>query len=91
MGTAEWAILAFVPVSYLEVYLYFYLLRVCGAVFVSFGSFVSLFAGFFWGATLLGEVYGAAVWIAVAFVSLALYLITVRRRESAAAPAISEG
>ena len=34
MGTSEWAILTFVPVSYLEVYLYFYLLRMRGAVFV---------------------------------------------------------
>ena len=91
IGTAEWAVLAFVPVSYLEVYLYFYLLRTRGAVFVSFGSFVSLFAGFFWGAVLLGETHGAPVWVAVAFVSLALYLVTVRRRDTAAEPAEAEG
>ncbi len=86
MGPAEWAILAFVPVSYLEVYLYFYLLKTRGAVFVAFGCFVSLFAGFFWGMALLGEQHGTMVWLAVALVSLALYLMTERRRAPAAAP-----
>lgn len=80
MGTGEWAILAFVPVSYLEVYLYFYLLSTAGAVFVSFGCFVSLFAGFFWGLLLLGESHSPLVWLAVAVVSVALYLIVAERR-----------
>ncbi len=86
LGTGEWAILAFVPVSYLEVYLYFYLLRHAGAVFVSFGSFIALFAGFFWGWALLDETHPSTVWIAVALVALALYLIATRGRpaESAA-------
>ncbi len=86
LGTGEWAILAFVPVSYLEVYLYFYLLRHAGAVFVSFGSFFALFAGFFWGWALLDETHPSTVWIAVALVALALYLIATRGRpaESAA-------
>lgn len=86
LGPAEWAILAFVPVTYLEVFLYFYMLRTRGAVFVSFACFVSLFAGFLWGMILLGEQHGAPVWIALALVSLALYLITVTRRESPAEP-----
>lgn len=89
-GPAEWAILVFVPASYLEVYLYFHLLRTRGPVFVSFGSFVSLFAGFFWGMALLGEQHGAPVWIAISLVTLALYLITVRRRGSAVVSAASE-
>lgn len=85
LGSGEWAILAFVPVSYLEVYVYFYLLRHAGAVFVSFGSFVSLFAGFFWGWTLLGETHASSVWVAVGLVALALYLISVKGRPAAAA------
>ncbi len=86
LGTGEWAILAFVPVTYLEVYVYFYLLRHAGAVFVSFGCFLSLFAGFFWGWALLDETHPSTVWIAVALVALALYLIATRGRpaESAA-------
>ena len=90
LGPAEWAILAFVPVSYLEVYLYFYLLKTQGAVFVAFGCFVSLFAGFLWGMALLGERHGPMVWFAVLLVSIALYLMTVRRRATATAPATSE-
>lgn len=89
MGIGEWAILAFVPVSYLEVYLYFHLLSTVGAVFVSFGSFVSLSAGFFWGSILLGEQQRPSVWIAVALVSVALYLISVKARAAEAVPATS--
>jgi len=80
LGPGEWAILAFVPVSFLEVYLYFYLLRTAGAVFVSVGSFVSLFAGIFWGMAFLGERHPPSVWMAVALVSVALYLVTAKDR-----------
>lgn len=80
----QWAVLAFVPVSFLEVYLYFYLLKHAGAVFVSIGSFIALFAGIFWGMLLLGERHSALVWIAVLLVSYALYLANFRapRREN---------
>lgn len=87
-GPGEWAILAFVPVTYVEVYLYFYLLRTVGAVFVSFGCFVSLFAGFLWGMTLLGEQPRPSVWIAVGLVVLALYMISVKGRGREPAPAV---
>ncbi|WP_282610694.1 DMT family transporter [Pelagibius sp. Alg239-R121] len=74
-GWGHWAVLAFVPVSFLEAYLYFYLLKHAGAVFVSFGSFISLFAGIFWGLVLLGERHSVLVWIAVLLVSFSLYLV----------------
>jgi drug/metabolite transporter (DMT)-like permease len=77
--SGEWAMLAFVPVSFLEVCLYFYLLKNAGAVFVSVASFISLFAGIFWGMTFLGEEHPLSVWIAVIFVSLALYMVTVKK------------
>lgn len=86
MGPAEWAILAFVLISYLEVYIYFHLLRTAGAVFVSFGSFVSLFAGFFWGGLLLDETPRSSVWLAVGLVCLALYLISLEGRTQAEPP-----
>ncbi len=89
IGTAEWAILAFVPVSYLEVYLYFHLLRTRGALFVAFGCFVSLFAGVLWGVALLGERHGPLVWLAVLLVALALNLMTVRRRTGTGAVPVS--
>lgn len=91
MGPAEWAILAFVLISYLEVYIYFHLLRTAGAVFVSFGSFVSLFAGFFWGGVLLGEAPRSSVWLAVALVCLALYLIGQEGRAQSTTPCTPEG
>lgn len=80
IGPGGWAILAFVPVSYVEVYVYFYLLRTVGAVFVSSGSFVSLFAGSLWGMTLLGEQPPPSVWIAVGLVVLALFMNSVKGR-----------
>lgn len=82
-GSGQWSVLAFVPVSFLEVYLYFYLLKNAGAVFVSIGSFISLFAGIFWGMLLLGERHSATVWAAVLLVSCALYLANFRTRVSA--------
>lgn len=77
----HWAIALFVPISVLEAYLYFYLLRQAGAVFVSFGSFISLFAGIFWGIVLIGESHPPDVWFAVGLATLALYL-AVRESEN---------
>lgn len=84
IGAGEWAILAFVLISFLEVYIYFHLLRTAGAVFVAFGSFVSLFSGFFWGGILLGEAPRSSVWLAVGLVCLALYMIHQDARSHAA-------
>lgn len=89
-GLGQWAVLAFVPVSFLEVYLYFYLLKNAGAVFVSIGSFIALFGGIFWGMLLLGERHSTTVWIAVLLVSCALYLANfkaARPEETEAEPA----
>lgn len=77
------------PVSFIEAYLYFYLLRTAGDVFVSVGSFVYLFAGIFWGMAFLGEEHPTTVWMAVALVSLALYLVTTKDRAHDPAPAAS--
>jgi drug/metabolite transporter (DMT)-like permease len=64
-----------VLVSYLEVYLYFYLLKTSGALLLAYGCFVSLLAGFGWGVLLLGEQYRASVPVAVGLIMLGLYLI----------------
>ena len=77
-GAGEWAILAFVPVTCLLIFLYFHLLRRSGAVFVSAGSFISLFVGVFWGMALLGEQHSSSIWLAVVLVALALLLINPR-------------
>jgi drug/metabolite transporter (DMT)-like permease len=86
-GAGEWAILVFVPVTCFEIFLYFHLLRSAGAVFVSAGSFVSLFAGVFWGMALLGEQHPSSIWLAVVLVAAALGLIN----SGQVAPAASSG
>lgn len=94
----HWSVLVFSAVCFLEGYLYFYLLKNAGAVFVSVASFLSLFAGIIWGMILLGERHPPSVWVAVILVSLALYLVNFkgsdkrnsRHEEQSAAPAVSE-
>lgn len=79
------ALLIFVLVSFVETYLYFHLLKSAGAVFISIGSFVALFAGIFWGIILNGESHPASVWLAVALVVGALYLVGHRASDEAPA------
>jgi len=79
-------LLIFVLVTFVETYLYFHLLRHAGAVFISIGSFIALFAGILWGIALNGESHPASVWMAVALVVAALYLVGGRPAEQAAAP-----
>ena len=81
------ALLIFVLVSFVEIYLYFHLLREAGAVFISVGSFIALFAGILWGIVLNGESHPASVWLAVALVVVALYLVGERTSDDPAAPA----
>ena len=71
---AELGIVLFVIASAIEVMLYFYLIQLTGGVFVSFGTFISLFAGLAWGMILFSEVHSAHVWVAVIFLVLALVL-----------------
>ncbi len=81
-GWGHWSVLIFSAVCFLEGYLYFYLLKNAGAVFVSIASFLSLFAGILWGMLLLGERHPTSVWLAVLLASLALYLVNFRAGET---------
>ena len=83
------ALLIFVLVTFIETYLYFHLLRNAGALFISIGSFIALFAGILWGMVLNGESHPASVWLAVALVVLALYLVGTRTSQAPAACAAS--
>jgi drug/metabolite transporter (DMT)-like permease len=74
LGQAELAIGIFAAAGVIESILFFYLIRDTGGVLVSFGSFVSLFAGVAWGIILFSESYGAMVWLAVAVLAIALFL-----------------
>jgi len=85
--TGHWGIILFVLVSVIEVFLFFHLIRTAGAVLVSFGSFISLVAGVFWGFVIFGERLDASIWIAVVLLSIALICVTLgaareERRES---------
>jgi drug/metabolite transporter (DMT)-like permease len=70
----------FVTAGIVEVVLYFYLVQKAGAVFTSFGTFISLFAGIGWGMAIFAEAHGLMVWIAVAFLVAALALVLVDGR-----------
>ena len=57
---------------------------------MSFGCFLSLFAGFFWGWALLDETHPSTVWIAVALVALALYLVAAKKPQSEPGPLVPQ-
>ena len=58
-------------------------------MFISIASFIALFAGIFWGMALNGESHPASVWLAVALVVIALYLVGDRTADAPQAPAAS--
>lgn len=83
LSFSDIAITVFVLAGVVESLVYFYLIERTGGVLVSFGTFVSLFAGIVWGMLLFDERHAAIVWIAIAVLCMALYL-AVRDRRSAA-------
>ena len=85
---AQTGIVIFCLVGVVEVVLYFYLVKQTGGVLVSFGSFISLFAGVFWGMLIFDERHGPLIWGAVFLVGLSLILLSRDRdRPQHAAPA----
>ena len=72
----EVAILIFVLAGVIESLIYFYVIEKTGGVFVSFASFISLFAGIAWGILLFSESHGLVVWFAVAATFVSLLLAT---------------
>ncbi|MYH91595.1 MAG: DMT family transporter [Gammaproteobacteria bacterium] len=71
---ALWPLAVYVLAGIVETLLYFHLIRTTGGVFVSFGTFVSLFAGIAWGMLLFSEKHAMHVWLAVVFLIGALLL-----------------
>lgn len=70
---AEWAILLMILFSAVEIYLYFEIVRLSGAIFVSQASFVTVPTGVLWGMVLFGEQHDS--WILFSVLLLALSLI----------------
>lgn len=75
VSVADLAILVFVLCGVFEVLMYFWLIRTTGGVLVSFGTFVSLFAGIAWGMLIFSERHGPSVWLAVAVLVGGLTLV----------------
>ena len=85
---AETGIVLFVAAGLVNIVLYFYLSQQTGAVLVSFGSFISLFAGIGigWGMLNFSERHGPMVWASVVVLIEALALVcmdTVRNAREA--------
>lgn len=73
-GLPELGLLVFVAAGVIESLIYFWLIRHTGAVYVNFGTFISLFAGIAWGMALFGESHGATTWYAALLLVVALVL-----------------
>ena len=86
---SHWAVLLFVLISFVEAYLYFYLISRAGAVFVSLASIISMFAGILFGIILIGESHPVSVWLAVGLAALALY-VPLHKKQVLVTPRIGE-
>ncbi len=69
-----WTIAVMALSAIVEIYLYFEIVRLAGAVFVSLASFVSIIAGVFWGMMIFGEQHNAWIWISVLLLGLTIFL-----------------
>ncbi|MEM7426444.1 MAG: DMT family transporter [Pseudomonadota bacterium] len=78
----HWGVAVFTLCGVIEVMLFFYLVRHAGAVLVSFGSLVALFAGIGWGMVIFSEQHGFTLWIAVGLLSAALVAVGLDKRET---------
>lgn len=74
---AATAITVFVLAGVVETFSYFYLISRTGGVLVSFGSFVSLFAGIAWGVFLFDETHAPPMWVAAVALLGALALLAL--------------
>lgn len=79
--TGHKAVFWFTFCGFFEVLLFFYLIRHAGAVLVSFGSLISLFAGIGWGILIFSEQHGPLLWIAVGLMSASLIIVALDKKE----------
>lgn len=84
---AEWTLVLMVLFSTVEIYLYFEIVRLSGAIFVSQANFITVPSGVLWGAALFGERHDAWTLFSVAALALSLALaarsgVDVRQRET---------
>lgn len=78
--TVHWAMLLMVVFAVVEVYLYFEIIRLAGAVTVSLSNFVTIAAGVIWGMLIFKERPEWWEWACVAVLMVALYLVLGNRK-----------
>lgn len=78
----HWGVAIFTLCGIIEVMLFFYLIRHAGAVLVSFGSLIALFAGIGWGMVIFSEQHGVNLWIAVGLLAAALIAVGLDKRRA---------
>ena len=66
-------ILAFV--TFIEVWLFFYILNKVGAVFVNLGSYLVMPAGFLWGFLIFGETFTFIKFISTLLICISIFMI----------------
>ncbi|MGQ9424770.1 DMT family transporter [Gilvimarinus sp. F26214L] len=76
----HWAIAAMIVFAVAEVYLYFTIIRMAGAVVVSLSNFITIAAGVIWGMLIFNEQPTAWDWICVAILMLSLGLVIEYRK-----------
>ncbi|MEM7429075.1 MAG: DMT family transporter [Pseudomonadota bacterium] len=69
-----WAIPVMALLALIEIYLYFEIVRLAGAVFVSLASFITIVAGVLWGMALFGETHNAWIWGSILLLGLSIFL-----------------
>jgi len=74
--------MAFVLFTVLEIYLYFEIVRLAGAVFVSQASFITVATGVLWGMLFFGEQHG--LWIVASMMTLGISIFLSARYSEAA-------
>ena len=80
LGKSEWAILAIMLFSSVSYVMFFYVIRVAGAVFASLTGYMVTLCGVFWGMLLFDERHSAWVWSALILMLLGMALVRPRRR-----------
>ena len=66
-------LLAFV--TFIEVWLFFYILKNNGAVFINLGSYLVMPAGFIWGFIIFGEIFTVIKFVSTVFIIGSIFLI----------------
>jgi drug/metabolite transporter (DMT)-like permease len=86
LKAADFALLAHVGAASLGALLYFEIMRLAGAVFLSQVAYIVTLTGLLWGMYLFDERHSAWIWAALATILAGVALVT---RRAAAAPPVS--